>query len=359
MSTIDIRSPGGTDPLAYIKSHYNHDTSWTGGAATSATTRRTINSPNEVEVKIDTVSLKLITQTTLDLNTAGSWDTISGTDYTTAANRAGKDFYIYMCQPVSGTVPVVKISANSTVPSGYSASTSRKVGGFHCLCVAVGTISGHTLTGYLAGDVLPLSVWDLKFRAESGNEGMVYASGISAWVDIYLISGTGVSTASVNGATISDTRSQYAFVDDCALVNKRLLFDHEFTYIATGSNEATNITASADPVTTTGHSDTAGRRMISNIGCEDCAGALWQWLNDSLTPVQGADYATGVAFGWKDVTGTRGQVNSQGTYGFYKLIAGGGWTFGAKCGSRARILSTWAWFANADIGSRALSNKRC
>ena len=126
--------------LGYIKSHYNHDTSWTGGAATSATTRRSVVSPNEVEVKIDTVSLNLVTQTTLDLNTAGSWDTVSGTDYTTAANRAGKDFYIYMCQPVSGTVPVIKISANSTVPSGYSASTSRKVGGFHCLCVAVGTI---------------------------------------------------------------------------------------------------------------------------------------------------------------------------------------------------------------------------
>jgi len=354
--TINITSGGGA--VAYIKSHYNHDTSWTGGAATSATTRRTINSPNEVEVKIDTVGLKLATQTTLDLNTAGSWDTVSGTDYTTAANRAGKDFYIYMCQPVSGTVPVIKLSANSTVPSGYSASTSRKVGGFHCLCVAVGTISGHTLTGYLAGDILPLSVWDLWHRAESGNEGMVYAPGISAWVDIYLTTGSITVPTSVNNATILNAITQYAFVDTLALVNKRLLFDHEFTYIATGSNEATNITASADPVTTSGHSDTAGRRMISNIGCEDCAGVLWQWLNDSLTPVQGVDYATGVAFGWKDVTGTRGQVYSQGTYGFMKLVAGGAWDYGARCGSRARNLYHWAWLAHTSIGSRALSNKR-
>jgi hypothetical protein len=418
----------------YKKYHYERSECWYQGGSGSATLRRTLYSPNEIEIKIDTVSLKLAVQTILDLNTAGSWDTVSGTDYTTAANRAGKDFYIYMCQPVSGTVPVIKISANSTVPSGYSASTSRKVGGFHCLCVAVGTISNHTLTGYLAGDILPLSVWELWHRAESGNEGMVYASGISAWVDIYLISGTGASTASVNGATISDTRTQYDFVDDTALVNKRLLFDHEFTYIATGSNEATNIDyelltldvapgtawvagdtltgqtstktcvivtvltsltytvksrtgaftlgevitngtytadqgaakptfAYADPITTGGHMNSVAgvstRRMISNIGCEDCAGTIWQWLNDSLASVQGADYATGVAFGWKDVTGTRGQVNSQGTYGFYKLIASGGWNYGAKCGSRARILSTWAWFANADIGSRALSNKRC
>jgi hypothetical protein len=98
--------------------------------------------------------------------------------------------------------------------------------------------------------------------------------------------------------------------------------------------------------------------MISNIGCEDCAGALWQWLNDSLTPVQGADYATGVAFGWKDVTGTRGQVYSQGTYGFMKLIAGSYWNDGANCGSRSRNLYNWAWYVNAGIGGRALSNKR-
>ena len=260
--------------IGYKKYHYERSEVWYQGGSSTATLRRTLYSPNEVEVKVDTMSLKLITQATLDLNTADSWDTVVGTDYTVAATRAGKDFYIYMCQPVSGTVPVIKISANSTTPSGYSASTSRKVGGFHCLCVAVGTIAGHTLTDYLAGDILPLSVWDLWHRAKSGNEGMVYAPGISAWVDIYLISGTITAPTSVNGASYLDSYTQYQFVDGAAAVNKRLLFDHEFTYIATGSNEATNVTGSAEQNTTTGHVDTAGRRMISNIGCEDCAGVL-------------------------------------------------------------------------------------
>jgi len=237
----------------YIKSHYNHDTSWTGGAATSATTRRTINSPNEVEVKIDTVGLKLATQTTLDLNTAGSWDTVSGTDYTTAANRAGKDFYIYMCQPVSGTVPVIKISANSTTPSGYNATNSRKVGGFHCLCLSVGTISGHLLTGYLTGDVLPASVWDLKFRPAATIPGLVYDSQINKWVMIYLQSGTSTTTASVFGATITDTRMQYDHVDDCAAVGCKLPDNSEFQSLSRMSNQKSNIATSADPVTTGGH----------------------------------------------------------------------------------------------------------
>jgi hypothetical protein len=137
----------------------------------------------------------LTTQAEVNLSLEASWDTISGTDYSTAANRVGKDFYIYACVPGSGSAPTLKVSANSSVPSGYSASTSRKIGGFHGLCVAVGTISGHTLTGFVAGDVLPASIWDLNFKPKFANpEGMVYSDGINKWVDIYLASGTGAST---------------------------------------------------------------------------------------------------------------------------------------------------------------------
>jgi hypothetical protein len=71
-----------------------------------------------------------------------------------------------------------------------------------------------------------------------------------------------------------------SFVDDGGAVGKRLLSYMEFQLAAAGSNEETNIVGSADPVTTGGHSDTAGRRMISNIGCEEMCGAVWQWLLD-------------------------------------------------------------------------------
>ena len=80
-----------------------------------------------------------VTETTKALNTAGNWD---ASTYATAANRAGKDFYVYLLE-AGGVI----LSNNSTVPTGYTSSNSRKIAGFHCLCTAVGTISGHSLSG--------------------------------------------------------------------------------------------------------------------------------------------------------------------------------------------------------------------
>jgi len=203
----------------------------------------------------------------------------SVTDIDTGAVEAGKDYYVYACNS-SGTL-VFKTSLASTFPNGFDATTSRKIGGFHTLCAAVGTIAGHTLTDYAQTDILPASIWDLKHRARCGsNAGMVYDTKCGLWIDIYLASGTGATTASVNGGTISDTRDWNRFVDDGGAIGKQLLDDGEFQLAAEGSNMQTNIVGSADPVTTGGHSDTAGRRMISNIGCEDMCGALNQWLRD-------------------------------------------------------------------------------
>ena len=70
----------------------------------------------------------------------------------------------------------------------------------------------------------------------------------------------------MNVGEISDGRKWLDFVDDFAAIGCRMPDDDEFQRIAAGSNEETNIARSADPVTTGGHSDTAGRRMISNIG---------------------------------------------------------------------------------------------
>jgi hypothetical protein len=211
------------------------------------------------------------------IDTATHVDSIADID--TGAVEAGKDYYVYACDN-AGTL-VFKTSLASTYPSGYNATTSRKIGGFHTLCADVGTIAGHTLTGYVNKEILPQSIWDLKHRARCGNNaGMAYCGLTKLWVDIYLASGTGASTLSVNGGTISDNRSWNDFVDDGGAVGKRLLEDYEFQLCAEGSNQKTNITGSTDPVTTGGHIDTASRRMISNCGLEDCAGAMYQWLLD-------------------------------------------------------------------------------
>uniref|UniRef100_A0A6H2A0I6 Putative tail protein n=1 Tax=viral metagenome TaxID=1070528 RepID=A0A6H2A0I6_9ZZZZ len=350
---------------------FERDTAFAAKAVSVAADRYTLLTPEKMAVDVGGKVLPLPAQQEIDLSQAASWDDITGTDWTVAANRAGKDFYIYACND-SGSL-VLLLSANSTVPAGYDADTSRKIGGFHCLCVAAGTISGHALTGYLAGDILPASVWDLKHRPICSPEGMVYSEAAQIWVDIYLQSGTGASCASVFGGTITDSRTWLDFVDDLGAVGKRLLEDDEFQLIAAKSNEETNITGSADPVTTGGHVDTAGRRMISDIGCEDCAGALWQWLRTQSYRFDGAanhthqvtvsgdpeTVATGnpsgdVAPAWSsyDLPGSKGSFYKQGTYGDAKLRAGGDWGYGSTCGSRARYAALYRWAATSSLGAR-------
>ena len=334
---------------ALYPSLYQRDQKWVLKTPyTTAANRYTILTPAKLSVDINGTVYFLTAQAEIDLSSAANWDTTSPTNYTTAANRAGKDFYIYACVPVSGSAPKIVLSANSTTPSGYSASTSRKIGGFHGLCVAVGTISGHTLTDFAVGDVLPASIWDLNFKPKFANpEGMVYSDGINKWVDIYLASGTGSSTASVYGGTISDTRDWNDFTDDGGAVKKKMLTDPEFQIIAAGSNEATNITASADPGTTGGHVDTASRRMISNIGVEDACGALWQWLDE-----QTMFYDAAVTAGWYDLPGDKGQLYRPIYSNDCKLVAGGDWGSGVYCGSRGRYASSYRWYTYSHFGCR-------
>lgn len=267
------------------------------------------------------------------------------TDMDTGVVAAGTDYYVYAC--TDGSTLSFKISANSTNPSGFDVNHSRKIGGFHTLCTSVGTISGHTLTGYVLKNILPQSVWCLKHRAKTlVNVGMVYDSAIQKWVDIYLASGTGTGTTSVNGGTISDTRTWLDFVDDGHAVGKRLLTDHEFMSIAAGSNEETNISTSADPVTTGGHSDTASRRMISNIGCEDCCGASYQWLQDQSS-MYSADGA-----GWYDLPGSYGQLYRPANTNDVALFAAGTWSDAAHSGSCCRLAAYSRWFAITHLGAR-------
>ena len=275
------------------------------------------------------------------------------TDLDTGSISNGKDYYVYACDD-DGTLAWT-VSLASTYPAGYTASTSRKLAGFHTLCANVGTISGHTLTGYLANDILPASLWDLRHRASNGNnEGLVYDAGIQKWVMIYLASGTGVNTTSVNLGTISDTRNWMDFCDDGAAIGMQLPTDHEFQSLAMGSNEETNIAGSADPVTTGEHIDTAGRRMISNIGCEDCAGVMRQWLLDQSWRADGLPDTGDPVFGWENLPGGRGSLYKQGSYGDVKLLAGVYWSRGATCGSRGRHASYSRWSAHSSLGARFL-----
>ena len=346
------------------------DVSLAASNHSTAANRYTIETPSGMEIDIGGVSYKTAVETEISLATAGNYDSAGQTaNYQTAANRAGTDFYVYAEEPASGYEPAFIISTASTFPDGNTpagnardANNTRKIGGFHCLCAAAGDIANHALCDYAIGDILFMSVWGLNNRPICSPAGMtrdinhamtnsdgesVVITGSGLWVDIYLTSGTGASTLSVNGGTISDNRNWMDFVDDYGSVGKRMLSDPEFQLIAAGSNEETNIAGSAASVTTGGHSDTASRRMISNIGCEDCCGVIGQWLSD-----QSSIYDDAVTAGWYDLAGAKGSLYRAADSNDSKLLAGGGWNAAADSGSRDRGMNNPRWGSNAIFGSR-------
>ena len=336
--------------------------------------RTTITTPTKMMVNVNNKGY-IGTAVTLNLNATASWDS-SSTSYATAANRAGKDCYIYVCEQ-DGDIPKILLSANSTVPAGYNAATSRKIGGFHCLCLSVGTISGHQLSGYNTGDILPLSVWDLKHRPKSDPEGMVYVAGIGRWYDIYLASWNGAKLVSKYGGTVADGASSpnwhgEKFAEYIGLVGKQLMFRHEFMVVAKGSNELTNINGSRDYGTTGGHVDTANRRMISNYGLEDCCGFMWQWVNDThenyLAPGGNATTYKGAywndaartyldGYSWQDAPVYSQSVDGETKYGssgglLRRSFVGGYWDAGSRCGSRSVYCDSFSAVVYGTIGAR-------
>jgi len=81
---------------------YNRDIKWLlKEPYTTAANRYTIQTPNDMSVDIDGAIYFIETQSDIDLSVEANWDTIA-VDYRVAATRAGKDFYIYACQPASG-----------------------------------------------------------------------------------------------------------------------------------------------------------------------------------------------------------------------------------------------------------------
>ena len=321
-----------------------------------------ITIPANTQVNIGNKGYISISDTVLELSSVG-----------TATERQGKDVYIYACQPAdtNSTIPVFVLSMNSTVPNGYTAANSRKIGGFHCLCRNVGTISGHAASGYVIGDIIPISVWDLLHRAQSENEGMIWADFDGRWYDIYLAGVVGGKLVSQYGAIIADGSSSPAyngekFVEEFAKVKKRPLYRNEFMVLAKGSNEGTNIYGSADPNTAGGHNDTAGRAMISNYFMEEMCGALYQWGADTFEYYPGATWSSGnfyfSGYNWQEKSVYDPSIDSQkygSCYGLLRRVQlGGNWGDGGNCGSRCARCYNFSASAAGDRGSRGSSEPR-
>ena len=296
--------------------YYNRDELFT-------TNKTTVTIPKDLKININGNCYISTINKSLQLSTVD-----------TPANLAGKDVYIYACEPTSGTEPIFVLSLNSTVPTGYTANNSRKIGGFHCLCKDVGVIEGHTLSGYVTGDILPATRWDLLHRPKGEPEGFAYEELTDCWIAIYLPSWDGTKLVSVYNGVIADGTSTKkwhgeAFYEQFAKQGMRLVWRHEFQMGAKGSNEQTNIQGSSDPNTTGGHVDTAGRRMISNIGLEDCCGVSWQFAMD-LGFAGGSGWTNSV---YDSTVDDRSYGQTYGT--LYRLILGARWNLGDFSGSRS------------------------
>ena len=307
-------------------------------------------------------------------------------DLSSYISNNGTDYFVYIDN--NGTI---------TASTSKSSSTLKKIGRFHTLCVNAGTItmtapaspsSGlvvggkylvksynsetdpdfyafynktitavtvqsaydlitlqHPLSGYTAGDILPESIFCNSFYPSAlVEDAMVYDKDTDRVIDVYLQSGTGFNTTSKYNATHTVSRTPYNHAEDMRMVGKRLLRDCEFTSAALGSNEKTSIIGASDKTTVGGHTDTASRRMISAIGCEEMCGYLLQWL-DEVSPHGGSSWG---------VTDGHGSFGKE--YGTpYVLGAGGGWISSSSCGSRSRSSNNSRSAVPASVGGRGSS----
>lgn len=96
---------------------------------------------------------------------------------TGASFSASTTYYVYGCHPLSGSDPTFVISLNATYPDGYTAGTSRKIGGFDT--------DG-------ASEISEASIWDLRTVD-------VVNSGIS---DAQIAGGANISASKLNLAQV-------------------------------------------------------------------------------------------------------------------------------------------------------------
>ena len=343
----------------------------------SASNKQTLKILANTHIRVENTIVHFDTNTSFDLST-----TINAT-----SNSKGKDWYVFL-----DTEGNVTCSLSKTESAG-----KRRIGQFHTLCANAGasvtglvptelTTTGgnflikqyneeedsdfyafynkpitaittgdvynvgtvvHPLSGFVTNDILPESVWCLTFHPSCASyDGMVYDRDCDIAVDIYLQSGKGKATKSAFGAPFTNSRQQWNHQEDMRAVGKRLLKDYEFTSIASGSNERTNIDRESDKTTVGGHVDTNGRRMISFIGCEECCGYFLQWLDEiACNPTD--------TLGWAnyDGQGNFGQQNMK-----VRCISAGGAENGSTvCGSRCRDAYGDRAEVNSDHSGRGMA----
>ncbi|NGZ66490.1 hypothetical protein G6Z92_05750 [Vibrio aestuarianus subsp. cardii] len=257
----------------------------------------------------------------------------------------GVDYAIY------ATADGLIVSNNFTVPDGYTADNSRRIGGFH----------------YGDNAFKDYSFYDLHFRPKCKDpRGVVIdISGSQFWSDIYLLNTTpdALGTSAYN-ATIADgasppkkpaawggdgvaqyaSFSQYIATEVLAAYGKRLPSAHEFSVLAQGS--VTGYVANGDPVTT--KFDGQARSLI---GCEQVSGHMWQWGCEQWDRGNGAN-----GYAWLEVdTDNKGGVyGGLGVESVGTSLFGSDWAHSGQSGSRCSIWPHEPWHSASYLAARGV-----
>ncbi|SBS36629.1 hypothetical protein MSP8887_02658 [Marinomonas spartinae] len=261
----------------------------------------------------------------------------------------GTDYAIY------ATPDGLVVSPNFTVPEGYTALTSRRVGGFH----------------YQNGEINEFSVYDLKYYPDARNwltgandpRGMARVPGVG-WVDIYMLNTTpDLLGTSAFGAKIADGASplkkpqywggdgvvqysdfsQYIASRVLAAYGKRLVTTHEHEQLAFGT--VTGAKVGSDPITIQYHAPTT-----SKFGIVGATGVMWQWALERWDRGDGSN-----GYGWTpDGMDGEGQLYKAGLQGVGAAIVGSDWD-GSEPGPRASYWGTEPSNSGYNIAARGVS----
>ena len=298
-----------------------------------------------------------------------------------AAFAVGSDYYVYICDSRQDAQDEQYIiSLNSTYPSGWNASNSRKIGGFHygrCRKIndnmqpvnSSGAIFGTGWESAVSNGILPRSVWTLGHRPKCSPEGMVYLGG-GTWIDIYLNSDDGAQglKSEYNCAPMTGTEGMnwYTFTERLMKSGKRMPDYSEFCAYAFGSPQGLDgaNTNAWTATTNTGRGTTGSVvNAVSAVGCVDAVGRVWEWLNDLITRAEHAtntEFHPTVAWGWDKKSPLRdnatkydvGNIYQYYAYSLAALLAGGHWGHGVHAGARAVSCGDYPWDVGTGIGVR-------
>ena len=320
----------------------------------------------------DSVAFTAPTGSTVSLK-AGTYIELAGLGYVFStvtavqmpALTAGTDYAIYLCN--DGTL---RADANFSAPTGFTAATSRKIGGFH---YAPGSNALAQAGGDAVAAINPYSLWDLKWRPACADPRGMALVADTFWCDIYLLGADHhVNGTSRHGVTIADDGSppkvptlfggngsttyaltQFAAGEIMKSAGKSLLDYAEFSAAAYGVTEA--VQRGSDPVTTglsnnNVGSSNADEKFTSKWGVVQAAGCMWTWGRDFSYRADGADAAAITGWSWKGLG--RGSAYTQNTTGLVAALWGGDWGGGSSCGSRASDWHFCPWDSHTVIGAR-------